>query len=117
MHDWRSYVRGRLRLPLLHAGRAALAYPVAQRTHEIGLRPALGAQRRDIFRLIVGRGPLLTFAGIACGMAGALALTGVMNGMLFGGLGDGILLPSPARRYLPSSVCWPAKSRRAGRCA
>ncbi|MGH9858487.1 MAG: FtsX-like permease family protein, partial [Candidatus Acidiferrales bacterium] len=64
-----------------------MAYLVAQRTHEIGLRMALGAQGGDIFRLIVGRGMLLTSIGIVAGIGGALALTHLLTSMLYGSVG------------------------------
>jgi putative ABC transport system permease protein len=61
-----------------------MSYLVSQRIHEIGIRLALGAQRRDIFRLVAGRGIRLTLVGIALGLAGALGLTKFMVTMLFG---------------------------------
>jgi putative ABC transport system permease protein len=56
---------------------------VAQRTHEIGVRIALGAARRDVLGLVVGQGLRLTVLGIALGVAGALALTRLMRSLLF----------------------------------
>jgi putative ABC transport system permease protein len=61
-----------------------MAYAVAQRTHEIGLRMALGAERRDVLRLILKHGLALTLAGLGIGLAGALALTRLMKSYLFG---------------------------------
>lgn len=61
-----------------------MSYAVAQRTHEIGLRMALGAQRRDVLRLILKHGLALTLAGLGLGLAGALALTRLMKSYLFG---------------------------------
>ena len=52
-----------------------MAYSVAQRTHEIGIRVALGAGRADVWRMVIGRGMMLTGAGIAAGTLGAWGLT------------------------------------------
>ncbi len=60
-----------------------VAYSVAQRTGELGIRIALGASRGDILRLVVGQGLRLTLFGIAIGVAGSLALTRVLAGMLY----------------------------------
>jgi ABC-type antimicrobial peptide transport system permease subunit len=63
---------------------AVLSYMVAQRTLEIGLRLALGAQREDVLGLILRRGLLLAAAGLAIGLAVSLALTRFMADMLYG---------------------------------
>ena len=61
-----------------------LSQRVAQRTHEIGIRVALGARRDDLLKMIVGEGLRLTLMGIATGIAGSLALTRFLSGMLYG---------------------------------
>jgi putative ABC transport system permease protein len=61
-----------------------MSYTVAQRTHEIGIRVAVGAQSSDVFRMVIGQGMVLALIGIAFGLAGACALTRLMTTMLFG---------------------------------
>jgi predicted permease len=61
----------------------AMAYAVNQRTHEIGIRTAMGAQRRDVLRLVMREGAKIALFGIASGIAGALALTRMMASLLF----------------------------------
>jgi len=61
-----------------------MGYLVSQRTHEIGIRIALGAERRDIMKLVVGEGLRLILIGAALGLALALALTRVLKSLLFG---------------------------------
>jgi len=60
-----------------------VAYSVARRTQEMGIRRALGAQQSDILRLLVGQGFRLAMAGVAVGIAGAFALTRLMTSLLF----------------------------------
>jgi putative ABC transport system permease protein len=61
-----------------------IAYSVAQRTHELGIRLAIGAQRRDLLRLMLAQGTRLTLLGVGLGIAGALALTRLLARFLFG---------------------------------
>jgi putative ABC transport system permease protein len=61
-----------------------MAFSVTQRTHEIGIRMALGAERRNVLRLIVRQGLRLTLLGVVLGIAGAWALTSFLSSFLFG---------------------------------
>ncbi len=61
-----------------------ISYSVAQRTPEIGIRLALGATRKNIFRMILGQGLRLVLVGLVLGLAGAFALTRLIRSLMFG---------------------------------
>jgi predicted permease len=61
-----------------------MAYSVSERSHEIGIRIALGARSRDILKMVLGQGMILTLIGIGVGLIGALALTRLMSSLIYG---------------------------------
>ena len=75
-----------------------MAYTVTQRTHEIGLRMALGAQMSDVLKLILKNGMTLTSIGLLIGLAGAAALTRLMTKLLFG------VMPIDAATFITVSL-------------
>jgi putative ABC transport system permease protein len=60
-----------------------ISYSVSQRTHEIGIRVALGAARQDILKVVIGQGFVWILFGVIVGLAGAFALTRFLTSMLF----------------------------------
>jgi putative ABC transport system permease protein len=89
-----------------------IAYSVAQRTREMGIRRALGAQQSDILRLVLSQTLGLTVGGVVIGITGALALTGLMKNLLFGitatdpatyvGIGIAFVVVGLAAGWLPA---------------
>jgi putative ABC transport system permease protein len=63
---------------------AMLSYSVSQRAHEMAIRAALGAQRRDILALVVGQGLQPAVIGVGVGLTAAVAVTRTLSGLLFG---------------------------------
>jgi putative ABC transport system permease protein len=82
---WALSIFGLMALAMASVGTyAIMAYSVAERTHELGVRIALGAQAADVLLLVLRRGLMLTLAGIGLGLAGAFALTRSLARLLYG---------------------------------
>jgi putative ABC transport system permease protein len=79
-----------------------ISYSVTQRVHEIGIRLALGAEKRDVFRMVVGQGLTLAFAGLVIGVTAALILTRVL--LSFTSLLYGVDASDPATLASVSAV-------------
>jgi predicted permease len=110
---WLSAAFGILAMLLTALGLyGVLMFSVARRTREIGIRVALGAQRRDVFKLVMIRGMILVGLGIVLGIGGSLALSRVLESLLFGvkatnalmmfGVSAGLIVVAFVACYLPA---------------
>jgi ABC-type antimicrobial peptide transport system permease subunit len=96
---------------------SVVAFAVAQRTQEIGVRMALGAQSRDVLRLVLGQGMRLVLIGLGLGLAGSVGLARLLASQLFGvGGADPVTLVASAVLFAAVSLfaCW-LPARRATR--
>jgi len=90
-----------------------IAYAVSERTHEIGIRMSLGAGQRDVFRLVVGQGMLLTLIGLGVGLPLALGMGRLVAGLLYGVAPDDFATLAGVAGILagvaPAACCIPAR--------